>query len=143
MFAKTIYGAMILMFVLVQTVNASGIDHHQKYFNDTASKVKATSDPVEKREILNTSLQHMVKALDQVQSSNLISKEDSNGIDRYKANLKEKQDELMGTNGHQPVASAQLNAFSDNVAQDFEQAEQTITISLVVLLLIIIILILL
>ena len=97
---------------------------------------------MQKREILNKSLQTMSKALDRVESSGLISQDDRAGIDRFKATLQEKQDELTGSNGYERVADAQLNAFSDYVVQDMEQAEQTITISLVAALLIVIILIL-
>jgi hypothetical protein len=139
--ARTVFGVLVMMLVLVQTGNAGGKDDIQKYFNDTACKVKATTDPAQKREILNNSLQTMSKALDKVQSSPLILKEDRAGIDRFKAALQEKQDELTGINGYERVSDAQLNAFSDYVVQDMEQA-QTINISLVAALLIIIILIL-
>jgi len=131
-----------MMLVLVQAGFAGGKDDIQKYFNDTACKVKATDGPAQKREILNKSLQTMSKALDMVQSSPLISKDDRAGIDRFKAVLQEKQDELAGLNGYERVPDAQLNAFSDYVVQDMEQASKTITISLVTLLLIIIIVIL-
>lgn len=140
--ARTVLGVIVMMFVLVQAGNAGGKNDIQKYFNDTACKVKATTDPAQKREILNKSLQIMSKALDRVESSGLISQEDRAGIDRFKSALQEKQDELTGSNGYERVADAQLNAFSDYVVQDMEQAPQTITISLVAALLIVIILIL-
>ena len=139
--ARTGFGVLAMMLVLVQAGIAGGKEDIQKYFNDSAGKVKATTDPVQKREILNKSFQNMSKALDRVESSGLISQEDRAGIIRFKANLQEKQDELKGSNGYQRVADAQLNAFSDYVVQDMEQA-QTITISLVAALLIVIILIL-
>ncbi|MCB0287262.1 MAG: hypothetical protein KDE57_11445, partial [Calditrichaeota bacterium] len=60
-----------------------------------------------------------------------------------KATLQDKQDELMGNNGYERVSDAQLNAFSDYVVQDMEQADKTISISLVSALLIVIIIILL
>ena len=85
----------------------------------------------------------MSKALDKVQKSPLISKEDREGIDQFKATLKENQDELAGSNGFERVPDAQLNAFSDYVVQNMEQADKTITISLVTALLIVIIIILL
>ena len=141
--ARIVFGVLVMMFVLVQTGNAGAKDDIQKYFNNTACKVKVTTDPAEKRERLNKSLQTMSKALDMVQSSPLISKENCAGIDRFKAALQEKQDELTGSNGYERVADAQLNAFSDYVVQDMEQAERSITISLVAALLIIIILLLL
>ncbi|MGA9349760.1 MAG: hypothetical protein WBW48_13280 [Anaerolineae bacterium] len=143
MLARTVFGVVIMMFVLVQAGNAVGADDIQKYFNDTARKVKVTEDPAQKREILNKSFEKMSKALDKVQSSPLISKDDRVGIALLKSTLQEKQDELAGLNGYECVSDVQLNAFSDYVMQDMEQASQTVTISLVALLLIIIIVILL
>jgi hypothetical protein len=143
MLARTVFGVVVMMFVLIQAGFAGGKDEIQKYFNDTASKVKATTDPAEKRAILDKSLQTMSKALDKVQKSPLISKEDREGIDQFKATLKENQDELAGSNGFERVPDAQLNAFSDYVVQNMEQADKTITISLVTALLIVIIIILL
>ena len=143
MLARTVFGVVVMMFVLIQAGFAGGKDDIQKYFNDTASKVKATSDPAEKRAILDKSLQTMSKALDKVQKSPLISKEDREGIDQFKATLQENQDELAGSNGFERVPDAQLNAFSDYVVQNMEQADKTITISLVTALLIVIIIILL
>jgi len=140
--AKIVFGIAITMFVLVQAVTAGEKNNIQKYFNAAACKVKATDDPVQKREILNRSLQTMSRALDKVESAGLISQDDRAGIDNFKAALQEKQDELMGSNGYERVADAQLNAFSDYVVQDMEQAAQQITISLVAALLIVIILIL-
>jgi hypothetical protein len=104
--------------------------------------VKATTDPSQKRAILNDKFQNMSKALDMVRSSPLVSKTDRAGIDRVKASLQEKQDELAGMNGYTRVSDDQLNAFSDYVVQDMEQADKTITISVVAALLIVIIIIL-
>ena len=143
MFARKVFGFIIMMFVLVQAVNAQERDGIQKYFNDTASNVKATADPVEKREILNKSLQTMTKALDKVQRLQVISKEDQAGVDRFRATLQENQDELNGRNGYERVSDVQLNAFSMYVVQNMEQADTTITIGLVTALLIVIIIILL
>ena len=84
----------------------------------------------------------MSKALDMVQQSPSISKEDGLRIDLVKATLREKQEELAGINGYVRVPDAQLNAFSQYVVQDMEQADQFITISVVTLLLIIILIVL-
>jgi hypothetical protein len=138
---RTVFGVLIMMSVLVQAGFAGGKGSIQKYFSDTASKVKATADPAQKREILDKSLQKMSTALARAENSSLISKDDRAGIMRFRSALQEKQDELAGGNGYERVADAQLNSFSDYVVQDMEQA-QTITISLVAALLIIIILIL-
>jgi hypothetical protein len=138
-----VYGAMIMMCVLAFTAYAGGKGELQKYFNNAATKVQATDDPSEKRAILNSSFQTMSKALDVVQQSPSISKDDGLRIDLVKATLQEKQDELAGINGYARVPDAQLNAFSQYVVQDMEQADQFITISVVTLLLIIILIVLL
>jgi len=143
MLTRTFFGAIVMMFVLVLAGNAGAKEHIQKYFNDTALKVQATDDPAEKREIINESLQRMMTALDRVQSSPLVSKEDGDGIDHYETVLQEKQDELLGNNGFERVPDSQLNAFSVYVVQSMEQADRTITISLVTALLIVILIILL
>lgn len=132
----------IMMCVLVYAGIAMGQDNVQKYFNDAACQVKATADASQKREILNDKLQGMSEALDMVQSSRLVSNADRAGLDRLKASLQEKQDELAGTNGYTRVPDDRLNAFSDYVVQDMEQADRTITISVVAALLIVIIIIL-
>ena len=142
MLTRTFFGAIVMMFVLVLAGNAGTDEYIQKYFNNTALKVQAVEDPVEKREIINESLQKMMTAMDRVQSSPLVSKEDGDGIDQYKTVLQEKQDELLGNNGFERVPDLQLNAFSVYVVQSMEQADRTITISLVTALLIVIILIL-
>ena len=72
----------------------------------------------------------------------MISKNDVDGIDRLKATLQEKQDELAGSNGYARVPDEQLNSFAEYVVQDMEQADQVITISLVTLLLIVILIVL-
>jgi len=131
-----------MMCILVYAGIAMGQGNVQKYFNDAACKVKATSDPSQKREILNTRFQDMSKALDIVRSSPLVSKTDRAGIDRLKATLQDKQDELAGINGYARVPDDKLNAFADYVVQDTEQAVETITISVVAALLIIIIIVL-
>jgi len=139
---QIVFGFIIMMFVLTIPVNAGGKDKLQKYFNDAALKVKATENASEKREILNESFQSMSNALSKVQNSGLISKDDRIGIERFKAALQEKQNELTGTNGYERVSDEQLNNFSNYVVQDMEQA-QMITISLVALLLIILLAVLL
>ena len=139
---RIFFGSLVLMLVLVLPLHANGKADLQKYFIDAASKVKATDNPSEKRAILNESFQRMSKALDIVQSLPTISNVDRDGIAHFKAALQEKQDELAGCNGFVRVSDAQLNAFSNYVVQEMEQAEM-ITISVVTLLLIIILVILL
>jgi len=142
MLGRTAIRLTMIMFVIAFASIAQGQENIQKYFNDTACKVKATTDPSQKRDILNTSFDHMFKAMNAAKSSALISKDDKAGIGRLIVTLKEKQDELAGVNGYDRVPDAQLNAFANYVVQDMEQATQTVTISLVALLLIIILVVL-
>ena len=134
--------SVLVMFVLVIPANAGGKGELQKHFSDVANKVKATENVVEKRAILENSFKDMSEALDKVQGSFLVSKEDQAGIEGLKSILKDNQDELAGINGYERVPDSQLNNFSNYVVQNMAQADQMITISLVAALLIIIILIL-
>ncbi|MBN1397738.1 MAG: hypothetical protein JXA06_06885 [Bacteroidetes bacterium] len=140
---RIVFGTLVMMLVLAVTAYSGGKGEIQKYFSDTANKVKATDNSSEKRIILNDSFHKMSEALDMVESSPLISKDDRAGIDRVKTTLQEKQDELAGLNGYVRVSDEQLDAFSDYVVQDMEQAEAVITIGVVTLLLIIILVVLL
>jgi len=139
---RIIFGSIVMMLVLTITANAGGKGEIQKYFSDAANKVKAADNASEKRMILNESFDKMSKALDMVQSSPLISKDDRAGINRFKTTLQDKQDELAGRNGYIRVSDEQLNAFSDYVVQDMEQAEAVVTIGVITLLLIIILIVL-
>ena len=84
----------------------------------------------------------MSEALNKVQGSFLVSKEDQAGLEGLKSIIKENQDELAGINGYERVPDSQLNNFSNYVVQNMAQADQVITISLVAALLIVIIIIL-
>lgn len=147
MMIKKTLGLLLLVFAvsttLVHTGNAQDARGIQDYFSQTAVKVKATVDPVQKRAMMDRSLQSMVTALERVNDTGLVSAADAPGIDRLRASLIENQDELAGRNGFAPVPDSRLNAFADYVVQGMEQAEKTITIGLVAALLIIIIVILL
>lgn len=131
---------IVMLFALSITVVASGEGELQNYFNKTATEVKATEDASAKREILNESFTDMLKVLNKVQNSGMISEEESKGVENFKTTIQEKQDELNGTNGFERVTDSQLNNFADYSVQDIEQA--SVTISLVALLLIAILLVL-
>jgi hypothetical protein len=135
-------GSFMMMCVLAFPVHAGGKGQLQNYFNDAAIKVRAEADPTAKRTLLCESLQNMSKALDMVQQGTSMSASEGAGIERFKGLLQEKQDELAGTNGYVRVPDAQLNAFSQYVVQDMEQADQVVTISLVTLLLILLLVVL-
>jgi hypothetical protein len=119
-----------------------GQDKVHDYFNDTALKVKATEQPEQKRAILSNNLSEMTRALETARNSSLTSAQDDMKLDRVRAALQEKSDELAGANGFDRVPDNQLNAFATYIVQDMEQADKTISISLVAALLIIIIIIL-
>jgi hypothetical protein len=140
--SRTAFGSIIMMCVLALPAFAGGKGELQGYFNDAVTKAKATSNPAEKRQILNESFRTISTALDIVKGLPLVSSNDVAGIERLKATLQEKQDELAGSNGYAQVPDEQLNAFSDYVVQDMEQADQVVTISLVTLLLIVILIVL-
>ena len=141
--ARKALGSIVIMSVLALPAFAGGKGEIQKYFSDAATRAKATTDPVEKRQILDESFNTMFTALDIAQTLPFISKNDSLGIVRFRATLREKQDELAGRNGYVRVSDQQLNAFSSYVVQDIEQADEVITISLVTLILIILLVVLL
>jgi len=65
----------------------------------------------------------MFRALDIARPCRSISKNDSIGIVRFKATLKERQDELAGRNGYVRVADRN-SILSNYVVQGMEQADE-------------------
>jgi hypothetical protein len=133
---------LVVLGVLGWAGTAMSQDKVHNYLNDTSLKVKAATSPEQKREILSNSLAEMTRAIDTVKGAPLATDQDRANLDRLQVTLQEKSDELIGANGFDRVPDDQLNAFSTYVVQDMEQADKTITVSLVVALLIIIIIIL-
>jgi len=133
---------LVVLGVLGWAGTAMSQDKVHNYLNDTSLKVKAATSPEQKREILTHSLSEMTRAIDTVKGAPLATEQDRANLDRLQVTLQEKSDELVGANGFDRVPDDQLNAFSTYVVQDMEQADKTITVSLVVALLIIIIIIL-
>jgi len=142
MFIKNALRLIVVIGALGYAGVALGQDKVHNYFNDAALKVKATESPVQKREILSKNLSEMTRAIDTAKGAPLTSEQDNASLDRIKATLQEKSDELAGTNGFERVPDDQLNAFATYIVQDMEQADKNITISLVAALLIVIIIIL-
>ena len=139
---KTVLHLVVMIGALGWAGTAMSQDKIHNFLNDTSLKVKATASPEQKREILSTSLGEMTRAIDTVKGAPLTTDQDRANLDRLRVTLQEKSDELVGANGFDRVPDDQLNAFSTYIVQDMEQADQTITISLVVALLIVIIIIL-
>lgn len=133
----------IMAFCLAGIGYGQGKNDLKKYFNDMALRVDATSNPVEKREILSNSFSTMIRALDVVRQMPLIPQSDRDAIFRFESSIQDKQNELSGIAGYTRVSDEQLGAFAHYTVQDTEQAVQMVTISLVALLLIILIVILL
>lgn len=142
MFTKIAVRLIVVIGTLGFASVAMGQDRIHKYFNDTALKVQAAENPVEKREILSHSLGEMTRGIDTIKRAPLTTDQDRTNLDRLKATLQEKSDELAGMNGFDRVPDDQLNAFATYVVQDMEQADKNITIGLVTALLIVIIIIL-
>jgi len=87
--------------------------------------------PADIRENIERSLQTIAEALDRVQRAPMISRDDRARLEKLKATVLEKQDGLAGLNGFHLVPDSQLSAFVDNVVQDMERADRTITVRLV------------
>ncbi len=136
---RTALGTIAITCMFALPVFAGGTGDLQRYFSDAATKAKAAVSPAEKRRILNESFRVVSNALDIAASMPFTSKQDIAGIQRFKSAVQDKQDELAGTNGFTRVPDTQLNAFSGYVVQDMEQADQTITISVVTLLIILLV----
>ena len=140
--SKNAIRLLVVIGVLGWAGTAMSQERVHNYLNDTSLKVKAATSPEQKREILSRNLGEMTRAIATVKGAPLTTEQDRTHLNRLQADLQEKSDELMGVNGFDRVPDDQLNAFSTYVVQDMEQADKTITVSLVVVLLIVIIIIL-
>lgn len=134
--------ALLVLGFLALPVQAQQTNQIKKYLGETVASVRATPDPVQKREILNQSLNNLSKAIDRIESAGLIPAEERAGMEVFESTLQDKRDELAGVNGFTRIPDSKLDSYSSYVMQDVEQAAETVTISLVAALLIIIILIL-
>lgn len=129
--------------LLAGTGYGQGKEVLKNYFNEMALRVKATSSPLEKREILSTSISAMSRALEAVRQLPIVPESDRKAIIHFESSMQDKQNELLGVAGYTRVPDEQLNTFAQYTVQQAEQGAEVITISLVTLLLIIIIIILL
>lgn len=138
-----------VVFMVVLAITAFGRagaarsqDVIHNHLNEIAVKAKATDDPAQKRAILSEGIDRLAGAVHTAKGSPILSPEDAADLSRMEATLRDKSDELGGRNGFDRVPDDQLNAFSNYVVQDMQQARSTVTIGIVTLLLIIIIIIL-
>ena len=135
---------LMLSGLLVKPVSAgTERDKLQDYFNTMAAKVHATADPSAKRAILSQNLSQLSGAIGTLRESRLLSANDRRSLEPLRRSVQEKQDELNGLRGFAKIADKDLDSFASYTVQDFEQADQYVTISVVTLLLIIILVVLL
>jgi len=114
----------------------------KNYFKDVMVKVTNEKDFTKKREILNSSLEKMDKVLSTVASYSDNDNELS-ALNKMRAEVKNKLDELNGKNGFDKVQDSELNNFSTYVMQNFETADTYLYVSVTALLIIALLLILL
>ncbi|HEX5131940.1 MAG TPA: hypothetical protein VFX92_05580 [Candidatus Krumholzibacteria bacterium] len=138
-------GTLLLITAMLLSLGtglASAQDRIHGYLNETALQVRATPGVLHKREILSTRLGQLTRALAAARNMPLTSAGDAANLARIADTLHERSDELAGVNGFERVPDDQLDAFASYIVQDMEQADRTVSMSLVTLLLIIIIVIL-
>ncbi len=139
---KIIFTVLLSLF-LIQTSKADDLKKElQKYINEIITEVRETEDPVEKREMLNDLFEDLKESFAAAKNFPIVPEEDHKGIDILESKINDRQNELNGLNGFEKIPNNRLNDFAYFSLQDIEQADQTITISIVTLLLIIILAIL-
>ncbi|MFO7846785.1 MAG: hypothetical protein R6V27_09510 [Balneolaceae bacterium] len=142
---KIISSTAILFFALIGTAAAqdSLSETFKEHFNKTVQNVKAADNPAEQRDLLNTSFDKMIDAVDHIDESADLTDEERSQILSFKDQIEEKKSELNGLDGFDEVQDDELIDFSDYSQQEIEQANRTITFSLTTALLIVLILLLL
>jgi hypothetical protein len=136
----------MLLFTVVQSSAAQSndaINMFKKHVNGVVQKVEMAETPNKKRKLLNTSFEKLLSTFNKAESMQTLSGTDQASLNKLRATITEKQNELNGHEGFKRVPDNQLNNFANFVQQDLEQADSTVTISVTVLLLIVIILLLL
>ena len=139
---NVVFLAVLAITAFGKTAAALSQDVIHNHLNEIAVKAKATDDPAQKRALLGDGIDRLAGAVHTAQGSPILSAEDAADLARMEATLRDKSDELAGRNGFDRVPDDQLNAFSNYVVQDMQQARSTITIGVVTLLLIILIIVL-
>jgi hypothetical protein len=115
----------------------------KEYFSNLVLEVGQTTNPSEKRALLNESFDRFLTVMDRIQRLPFLKQESREGLARFNAVVQEKRDELNGSAGFVMVADGDLDNFARYAVQDLEQAEaRYFVISGAALLVIILILIL-
>jgi hypothetical protein len=143
---KLTLSLLFCSFLFVGTTHAqtnSVSETFKKHFNETVQNVKNADTPTEQRALLNDSFADMLQALNRIDESAELSKDEEKSLLAFKNEIKEKQSELNGWNGFDEIQDDELIDFSDYSQQELEQANRTLTLSLTSALLIVLILLLL
>lgn len=143
---KTVCAVIFLFLGLHTAVTAQTNDLSEifkKHMNETVQQVKSTDNADEKRAILNTSYNKMLRAVEKVESGSQRTEDELAQLDAFKQKIVEKSSQLNGIDGFNEISDEDLDDFSDYSQQDIEQADRTVTISLTTVLLVVIILLLL
>ena len=130
----------------INPLKAQLTDGHEalkKHVNSVVEEVESAETADQKREILNTSLDDMIVAVDKINSKPSVSSSDKESLAEFKKMLNDRRNELNGTDGFKRVSNGQLNDYANFIQQDIEQADTVLTISATTALLIVIILLLL
>ncbi len=147
MYKVKILCIILLLFVAVQPLmamdNSSRLeDQFKEYMNEIRMKVNKIDDPVEKRAMLNMTLQKIIRALDTVSTLESLSEKDQKAIAVIRSGFQDKYNELNGLNGFEKVADTDLNSFADYMLQDLEQARRMVSMSIAAFIIIILLIIL-
>jgi len=147
MYKVKILCIILLLFVAVQPLmamdNSSHLeDQFKEYMNEIRMKVNKIDDPVEKRAMLNMTLQKIIRALDTVSTLESLSEKDQKAIAVIRSGFQDKYNELNGLNGFEKVADTDLNSFADYMLQDLEQARRMVSMSIAAFIIIILLIIL-
>ncbi len=138
---------ILLLFAAVQPLIAMDSssrleDQFKEYMNQIRMKVKEIDDPVEKRAMLNMTLQKILRALDTVSTLESLSEKDRKAIAAVRSGFQDQYNELNGLNGFEKVADTDLNSFADYMLQELEQARRMISMSVAAFIIIILLIIL-
>jgi hypothetical protein len=142
---KIFSATVFLIFALLGTASAQQnlSETFKKHFNETVQNVKASDNPDEQRDLLNTSFDKMLGAVDRIDESANLTEEEREQLVLFRDQIDEKKSELNGLDGFDEIQDDELIDFSDYSQQEIEQANRTLTISLTSALLIVLILLLL
>ena len=139
---KIFSATVFLIFALLGTASAQQnlSETFKKHFNETVQNVKASDNPDEQRDLLNTSFDKMLGAVDRIDESANLTEEEREQLVLFRDQIDEKKSELNGLDGFDEIQDDELIDFSDYSQQEIEQANRTLTISLTSALLIVLIL---